>query len=88
MFVDSHCHLEGPKYAADRGVVVARAREAGVDYLLAIGNGSRPEEVLAVPADFFMPMKLQEAVTQQRITGFMGVLAHMKHIAVQMMEQH
>jgi TatD DNase family protein len=44
MFVDSHCHLEGAKYAADRGEVVARAAEAGVAYLLAIGNGSRPEE--------------------------------------------
>jgi TatD DNase family protein len=44
MFVDSHCHLEGPKYEADRGEVVARAYEAGVGYMLAIGNGNRPEE--------------------------------------------
>ncbi|HYG98821.1 MAG TPA: TatD family hydrolase [Terriglobales bacterium] len=44
MFVDSHCHLEGPKYAADRAEVVARAHQSGVAYLLAIGNGSRPEE--------------------------------------------
>lgn len=44
MFVDSHCHLEGPKYSADRADVIARASEAGVAYLLAIGNGNRPEE--------------------------------------------
>lgn len=44
MFIDSHCHLEGPKYEADRGAVIARAYEQGVEYLLAIGNGSRPEE--------------------------------------------
>jgi TatD DNase family protein len=44
MFVDSHCHLEGPKYEADRPEVVARAYEAGVGFLLAIGNGNRPEE--------------------------------------------
>ncbi len=50
-------------------------------------NGSRPEEIISVPADFYMPMKLQEAVTQQRITGFMGLLAHMKHIALQTMQQ-
>lgn len=44
MFVDSHCHLEGPKYSADRADVIARATEAGVTHLLAIGNGNRPEE--------------------------------------------
>ncbi len=44
MFTDSHCHLEGPKYEADRADVIARACESGVGYLLAIGNGNRPEE--------------------------------------------
>ena len=59
----------------------------GLASLLASGvNGSRPEEILAVPADFYLPMKLDEAITQQRITGFIGVLAHMKHIALQMMQ--
>jgi cysteine desulfuration protein SufE len=61
----------------------------GLASLLANGlNGSQTDEILSVPADFYVPMKLQEAVTQQRITGFMGVLAHMKHIALQMMHQH
>ncbi len=60
----------------------------GLASLLANGlNGCQPEEILAVPADFYLPMKLEEAITQQRITGFMGVLAHMKHIALQMMQQ-
>ncbi len=45
-------------------------------------NGSSLEEILAVPADFFLPMKLDEAVSQQRLNGFMGVLAHMKQSAV------
>ena len=45
-------------------------------------NGSSLEEILSVPADFFLPMKLEEAVSQQRINGFMGVLAHMKQAAV------
>ena len=57
----------------------------GLASVLASGlNGSHPDEILAVPADFYLPMKLEEAVTQQRITGFIGVLAHMKHIALQM----
>jgi len=45
-------------------------------------NGSTLEEIISVPADFYMPMNLQEAVSQQRINGFIGVLAHMKQAAV------
>jgi cysteine desulfuration protein SufE len=45
-------------------------------------EGSSPEEILSVPADFFLPMKLDEAVSQQRLNGFMGVLAHMKKSTV------
>jgi TatD DNase family protein len=44
MFIDSHCHLEGPKFAADRAEVVSRAYEAGIRHMLAIGNGNSPEE--------------------------------------------
>ncbi len=61
----------------------------GLASLLSSGlNGCQPEEILAVPADFYLPMRLEEAVTQQRITGFMGVLAHMKHAALQAMQNH
>jgi len=45
-------------------------------------NGSTSEEILTVPADFYLPMNLQEAISGQRLNGFVGVLAHMKHIAV------
>jgi len=59
----------------------------GLAAILASGlNGCTPEEVLTVPADFFMPMNLQEAISQQRINGFIGVLAHMKQAAVKSME--
>jgi len=55
----------------------------GLACILASGlNGLKPEEILTIPSDFFVPMKLEEAITQQRINGFMGVLAHMKHAAV------
>ena len=55
----------------------------GLAAILASGlNGSKPEEVLSVPGDFFMPMNLQEAISQQRINGFTGILAHMKQAAV------
>jgi len=45
-------------------------------------NGCTAEEVISVPADFYLPMNLQEAISGQRLNGFVGVLAHMKHIAV------
>jgi cysteine desulfuration protein SufE len=58
----------------------------GLASILASGlNGSTPEEILSVPADFFMPMNLQEAISQQRINGFIGVLAHMKQAAVKLL---
>ena len=50
-------------------------------------NGSTPEEIISVPGDFFLPMNLQEAISQQRLTGFMGVLAHMKQEAVKLLQQ-
>jgi len=60
----------------------------GLASILANGlNGSAPEEILTVPADFFLPMNLQEAVSYQRLNGFTGVLAHMKHEAVRILEK-
>jgi cysteine desulfuration protein SufE len=60
----------------------------GLANILATGlNGCKPEEILAVPADFFVPMKLEEAISGQRLNGFRGVLAHMKQTAVNLMKQ-
>ena len=42
MFVDSHAHLDGKQFQADREQVIARAREAGVETIVAIGNGDGP----------------------------------------------
>jgi sulfur transfer protein SufE len=54
--------------------------------ILATGlNGCNPEEILAVPADFFAPMNLEEAISGQRLNGFRGVLAHMKQTTVNLM---
>ena len=38
-FIDSHCHIDGPEYDADRDEVIARAREAGVTTMLNVGTG-------------------------------------------------
>jgi TatD DNase family protein len=45
MFVDSHAHLEGKRYDEDRSQVIARARAAGVQAIVAIGNGDTPAQV-------------------------------------------
>jgi TatD DNase family protein len=42
MLVDSHAHLEGPRFDSDREQVLARAREAGLVKILAIGSGTGP----------------------------------------------
>ncbi len=39
MFIDSHCHIDGPEYDADREEVIARARDAGVTTMLNVGTG-------------------------------------------------
>jgi len=38
MLIDTHCHLDFPEFDADRGAVVARAREAGVGAVINIGS--------------------------------------------------
>ena len=45
MFVDSHAHLDGKQFDSDRDQVIARARDAGVQTMVAIGNGDGPEQV-------------------------------------------
>lgn len=42
MLVDSHAHLEGPRFDADRAGMLERARAAGVVNILAIGSGTGP----------------------------------------------
>src|SRR5205085_12449455 len=39
MFVDSHAHIDGEEFDADRDEVVARARAAGVRAILNVGTG-------------------------------------------------
>ncbi len=42
MLVDSHAHLEMPQFDADQDAVLRRAREAGVETVVAIGSGTGP----------------------------------------------
>ena len=39
MYIDSHSHIEGAEFGADREAVIQRALEAGVEIIVCIGDG-------------------------------------------------
>jgi TatD DNase family protein len=45
VIVDSHCHLDDASFDEDREAVLERAREAGVEMMLAIGTGDGPPDL-------------------------------------------
>ena len=47
MLVDSHCHLDSKAFDSDRDSVIARARVAGVSFMMAIGTGDGPPDLEA-----------------------------------------
>ena len=60
----------------------------GYASILADGlEGVPPEQVLAVPIDFYREMGLQGVLTTQRLNGISAILAHMKRLARQELDQ-
>jgi TatD DNase family protein len=51
MLVDSHCHLQDPKFAADYDAVLQRARDAGVSTLIVIGYDIESSRLAVEMAD-------------------------------------
>jgi TatD DNase family protein len=45
LLIDSHAHLDSPRYAEDRADMLRRCTEAGVGAVMAIGIGEGPEEM-------------------------------------------
>jgi TatD DNase family protein len=45
--VDSHCHLDDAQFDRDRDAILQRARDAGLKWMLAIGTGNGPPDLLA-----------------------------------------
>ena len=45
MLIDSHAHLDSPRYSDDREAMLRRAWDAGVGAVLAIGIGEEPAEM-------------------------------------------
>ncbi len=47
--------------------------------------GISPQEVLAVPSDFYLQMGLDQVLSHQRLNGISAILAHIKRMAVMAM---
>jgi TatD DNase family protein len=45
--VDSHCHLDAQVFDEDRDATIQRARDAGVETMVAIGSGDGPPDLSA-----------------------------------------
>ena len=45
MLIDSHAHIDSPRYTDDREAMLARAYESGIGAVLAIGIGENPAEM-------------------------------------------
>jgi TatD DNase family protein len=45
MLVDSHAHLDDPRFDSDREQVLQRAWDAGIRKILTIGNGKGPDDM-------------------------------------------
>jgi len=55
----------------------------GYAAILAQGlQGATPEEVIAVPMDFYLQMGLQQVLSHQRLNGVAAILAYIKRLAV------
>ena len=50
-------------------------------------NGCTPEQVLALPSDFYLRMGLQHVLTAQRLNGMAAILAHVKRRAAMELEK-
>ena len=55
MLIDSHAHIQGKEYAGEAEAVIARARDAGVETIIAVGGAgdmSSNSEAVALAARF------------------------------------
>lgn len=86
MFVDSHAHIDGPEFDADRAEVIQRARDAGVHLILNVGTGDphsgaleravelaeSNETVLAAIGTHPHDARLFDSKAEQRITHLLN----------------
>jgi len=76
MLVDSHAHLEMPQFDADRDAMLARARQAGVETVVAIGSGTGPGSL-----DCAIQLANREKAGEPRIYATVGIHPHEARLA-------
>ena len=68
IFVDSHCHIDGEQFDADRDEIVKRAKDAGVKMMLTVGTGN--------PHDGEIARAVQIAAKYEDVFASVGVHPH------------
>ena len=68
IFVDSHCHIDGEQFDADRDEIVKRANDAGVEIMLTVGTGS--------PHDGEIERAVKTAERYKNVFASVGVHPH------------
>jgi TatD DNase family protein len=85
MFIDSHAHIDGPEFDADRDEVIQRARDGGIAAILNVGTGDphsgafeRAVEIAEKYADIYTAIgvhphdaRLFDDATEQLITNLL-----------------
>ncbi len=78
--IDSHCHIDGEAFDADRDEVVQRARDAGVVAMLCVGTGDPNTD------DFRKAVAVAEKY--ENVYASVGVHPHDAKLYVDKAEQH
>lgn len=68
IFVDSHCHIDGEAFDAEREEIVQRAKDAGVKMMLTVGTGN--------PHDGDIERAVRVAEKYENIFSAVGVHPH------------
>jgi cysteine desulfuration protein SufE len=78
-----HAEMDDGRMAFHFDVPPESLTVRGYAAILAEGlRGATPEEIIAVPRDFYLSMGLHEVLSPQRLNGMSAILAHMKRLAV------
>ncbi len=76
LFVDSHAHLEMSQFDADRDAMLARAHQAGIETVVAIGSGTGPGSL-----DCGIQLANRTMAGEPRIYATVGIHPHEAKLA-------
>lgn len=76
LFIDSHAHLEMPQFDADHDAMLARAHEAGIGTIVAIGSGTGPGSL-----DCAIQLANREKAGEPQIYATVGIHPHEARLA-------